>query len=809
MSNWFSPKGWRRTAIINVVLASVCDLILLIILIISLSQPGASLVHPSIVFYGSCTTSSRLNLLLHFLINIISTAVLASSNFFMQILNAPSRQEIDRAHTWLQSLDIGIPSVRNLSHVSKLKSASWLIFLVTSIPIHLIFNSSVFETTYDGAEWYLTLATEAFTQEASFFPPGASLSPAGSFSPFSSSRQGTPGAYGENIPLDQYWNVSSFVRRKIASVAEESHSWTFLSAEKCYLEYVSCNPRNDYGDVVMILDSATSQGGWARSDVFTFDPSSNLSMRWDKYVPPNVINSLWFSAECRTTREKSPTGKTDHCTNTCLGALGLDEYRFLLSKDTLPTAHEPWPIDFFPAVRDHNNLLFDEGLEFNHKFDSLRVNHCLAQPIQPSCKVGLSNALLLIVILSILVKTVQSSIIAWTLSSASLVTPGDAVESFILYPDAATQGLGTLDIVDAHNIESGRRRRWSDDLHLGFTTKPRSRRWKKSFRRIRQVIPYTAWVKTYSILFAGLALLLTGLISSSETTMNNYSEFLDHSKGVLSVNIWGDQPPSYIATLLFTNTPQLILSLCYFSYNSLLTQFHVEKEWNAFSISHKPLRVSYPAGQQCSSYRFQLPYTYSIPLIFISITLHWLLSNALFLYVNEGGYWDPSNSLTGFYDAYSVSDGSTIAIGYNPSFLLALFIAGVVIITVPPLLAFSKMKGDMVAGSWNSLVISAACHVPDNTDRNQDEQFPVNESDMILGEYTRAHHAAVSNTAEEDEARFNSLLDLSQRKLRWGDVQVPGGLSEFISSDGEAVSHLGFGGEEHEVSEPKEGQYYI
>ncbi|KAI1353029.1 hypothetical protein F5Y01DRAFT_323741 [Xylaria sp. FL0043] len=727
MSNWLSPKAWRRTAIINVVLACVCGLILLIFLVISLSQPGGSLVHPSIIFNGPCATSSRLNLFLHFLINIISTAVLASSNFFMQILNPPSRREIDRAHTWLPSLDIGIPSVRNLSHVSKLKSASWLIFLITSIPIHLIFNSSVFETTYDGAQWYLTLATKAFTQEAPFFPPGASLSPAGSFYPYLSGGEGGGGGYGESISLDQYWNASSFVHRRIASIAEESHSWTFLSAETCYSEYISCNPRNKYGDVVLILDSTAFKEGWASS--------------------PEAVNSLWFSAQCTTQRQKSPSGsRDDDYTNTCLGALGWDAYGFKPEdpddKKVLLTIPESWLISFSPAVRHHNDSLFGEGLEFNHKFDTLRVNHCLAQPIQPFCKVGLSNALLLIVILSILVKAIQSSIIAWKLPSASLVTPGDAVESFILYSDAVTQGLGTLDIVDAHDIEFGRRRRWSDDLHLGLTTKPRPRRWKKSLRRIRQVIPYTTW------------------------------------------------PPGYIATLLFTNTPQLILSLCYFSYNSLLTQFHVEKEWNDLSISHKPLRVSYPAGQQCSSYRLQLPYSYSIPLIFISITLHWLLSNALFLYVNEG------DSLTGFYDAYSVSDGSTIAIGYSPFFILGLFIAGIVIMTLPPLLGFSKMKGDMVAGSWNSLVISAACHVPD-TECNQDEQFPV------------THHAAVPKTTEEDEAKFNSLLDLSRRKIRWGAVQVPGKLSEFIYSDGEAVSHLGFGGEEHEVSEPKEGQYYI
>ncbi|KAJ2988526.1 hypothetical protein NUW58_g3929 [Xylaria curta] len=374
----------------------------------------------------------------------------------MQILNAPSRQEIDRAHTWLQSLDIGIPSIRNLSHVSRLKSASWLTFLITSIPIHLLFNSSVFETTYDGSQWYLTFATEAFTQGAPFFPPGASLLLAGSLGPdIGIGVYGEIGGYGEKVSVDQYWNASSIIRQKIESVAKESHSWTILSAEQCYSEYVSCNPRGEYGDVIFIINSTASEEGWKRSDIFTFDPSTNLSASWNPHIPPNAVNSLWFSAQCNVGRTKSTSGRDDTCTNVCLGAMGFDRYKFRFN-ETLPMAYEPWLIPFFPAVRHRDKSLFGKGLEFNDKFDLLHVNHCLAKPVQPSCKVGLSNALLLIVIVSIFVKAIQGGVVAWKLPSTSLVTLGDAIESFILYPDTVTLGIGTLSIADAQRIEVSR-----------------------------------------------------------------------------------------------------------------------------------------------------------------------------------------------------------------------------------------------------------------------------------------------------------------------------------------------------------------
>ncbi|KAI0972797.1 hypothetical protein F4678DRAFT_429407 [Xylaria arbuscula] len=812
-SKFFSQEKWRRTAIINVIFACVCNLILLIFLAVSISQPGASLARPTIVFDGSCTASSRLNLLLHFLINIISTAVLASSNFFMQILNAPSRQEIDLAHAWLQSLDIGIPSVRNLSHVSRLKTVSWFIFLATSIPIHLLFNSSVFETTYTGSQWYMTLATEAFTQGAPFFAPGASLSSAGSLSPTSTwflDGQYKAKLYGDTITLDQYWNDSSFVRQKLESVAEDSHSWAFLSATQCYSEYVSCNPRNKYGDVVFVLNSTVSDIGWTRTDMFTFDRSTNLSTMWDTHVPRNAVNSLWFSTQCETTREKSPTGRDDNCRNSCFGTMGVDGYNFLFDEN-LGVVHEPWFITFFPGVRTHNESLFEVGVGFNNKFDSLRVNHCLAQPIQPMCKIGLSNALLLTVILSILVKVITGGVLAWRLPSASLVTPGDAIESFILYPDSTTKGLGTLDIVDAQQIEFGKREIWFDTLYPEFTTTLRPRKRMESLRRLGSIIPYTAWLKAYSILFAGVILLSVGFAVSSESTQSNYSGSLDHNDGVYSLNLWGslDVTPGYIVALLLSNAPQLILSLCYFSYNSLLTQFHVEREWNAFGVTYKPLRVSYPTGEQTSSYRLQLPYIHSVPLILVSITLHWLVSNAVFLYVNEGGYWILEDNLTGFNDAFSVSDGSTITIGFSPLFLLILFITSVLFVICPSIVfGFSKTKSDMVAGGWNSLVISAACHVPD-VERHQDEQFSTDDTDGLLRQSIATENTEISITLEDDEANFNKLRDLSQRKIRWGATALPRRLAGLISSEEQAILHLGFGGEEHEVSEPRECQYYI
>ncbi|GAW10680.1 hypothetical protein ANO14919_000150 [Xylariales sp. No.14919] len=118
------------------------------------------------------------------------------------------------------------------------------------------------------------------------------------------------------------------------------------------------------------------------------------------------------------------------------------------------------------------------------------------------------------------------------------------------------------------------------------------------------------------------------------------------------------------------------------------------------------------------------------------------------------------------------------------------------------------MKGDMVAGGWNSLVISAACHLP-NIEKGQTEQDPADETDNLMREGTETGYPEVSIALGEDEGNLDKSLHLSQRKLRWGGTEVPSRLTESISSEERAVFHLGFGGEEHNISEPKDGQYYV
>lgn len=50
------------------------------------------------LFQGKCTTASRITTIAHTVINILSTLLLGASNYAMQVLGSPTREEVDKAH---------------------------------------------------------------------------------------------------------------------------------------------------------------------------------------------------------------------------------------------------------------------------------------------------------------------------------------------------------------------------------------------------------------------------------------------------------------------------------------------------------------------------------------------------------------------------------------------------------------------------------------------------------------------------------------------------------------------------------------
>lgn len=395
-------SGWRRGAFINIILVSTVFVVLLSSHIFFWAKSG-SLVGYQIIHSGTCVGNGvgRLNTMLHLVINILSTLVLASTNFFMQVLNAPSREELDKAHEKGSWLDIGVPSFRNAFRVSHFKAIMWLLFFLSSIPIHLLFNSSVFSADNHGSQFSYFVFDESVLTGGAVFDPGTSLSV-----PYTHSMEREVGYYdwttrtwanmtALEVAKGLYFETDHSDRSQmINSTVEEilAGDWHKLDTTSCASLYntTSCSGLQAYRNVAIILRGSS---GWNRSQIW--DVPEHESSLWDTHVPKGVNNSLWFghpwnysSHSCDMklrSRITSDHGRQIYCNNNCSGAMGFDT-----------SNSDMWRYSLFPYDESFVEMVsVRPAPEF--KNSSLSIEYCLAEPFETVCQIGLTLTLLWVV----------------------------------------------------------------------------------------------------------------------------------------------------------------------------------------------------------------------------------------------------------------------------------------------------------------------------------------------------------------------------------------------------------------------------
>jgi hypothetical protein len=95
--------------------------------------------YESTLIDGSCSGTKTTGTWLHLGINILSSILLSASSYAMQCLSSPTRKEVDNAHTKGDYLDIGIPSIHNLTRVDRKRVILWILLALSSLPIHLLY----------------------------------------------------------------------------------------------------------------------------------------------------------------------------------------------------------------------------------------------------------------------------------------------------------------------------------------------------------------------------------------------------------------------------------------------------------------------------------------------------------------------------------------------------------------------------------------------------------------------------------------------------------------------------------------------
>ena len=162
-----------------------------------------------------------------------------------------------------------------------------------------------------------------------------------------------------------------------------------------------------------------------------------------------------------------------------------------------------------------------------------------------------------------------------------------------------------------------------------------------------------------------------------------------------------------IFTILLTNSPQIVLSWFYVTFNGVMTSMLLANELNGYAHKRKPLRVTSPTGKQRSTYRLQIPYMYGVPMLVTFGILHWLVSQSLFLarvtVYNSDGSVNASKS--------------TSTCGYSLVAMFFVLVAGIIVVWFVVMTGFRAFKQGMPPMGNCSAAISAACHPPED-DKN-------------------------------------------------------------------------------------------
>lgn len=130
-------SGWRVGTIGCLITAIVVFTFNLIISIVFLGKNGRE-DGVVLMFSGNCTTVKNWNRWIHLGINVVSTVLLCCSNYCMQSISAPTREDLVKAHSRKRWMHIGVPSMRNLFYIDKTRTLLWLLLFSSSVPLHIL-----------------------------------------------------------------------------------------------------------------------------------------------------------------------------------------------------------------------------------------------------------------------------------------------------------------------------------------------------------------------------------------------------------------------------------------------------------------------------------------------------------------------------------------------------------------------------------------------------------------------------------------------------------------------------------------------
>ncbi|KAI1476100.1 hypothetical protein F4774DRAFT_394652 [Daldinia eschscholtzii] len=628
------------------------------------------------IYEGDCDKVKSLDQWSHLLINCLGTGMLSASNYCMQLQAAPTRADIDRAHHAKshkqdpthqegQWLDIGVPSLRNLQYISRWRRLAWYILAFTSIPIHLIYNSAVFQSLASN-DYTIAVVKNSFANGSRWDLTTAEINRAGDWG-WEDTRV--------NPKNRNYTEIIHTMQREMTS-----DKWEKMNISSCYALY------NDYfaaqGNGVIFVKNGTG-------------PDDDSLLMYVSIIPrsDNWAKNMW--------------------------AAGNGTMDFVAKEPEFPVTK--WFLG--PKRYEVSYCLVQSPSTIVNK---CRFQY--SPPIMYTiCALNLTKILVMLGIWAIR-KWQQTKrddgdgMVLYTLGDAiaSFIQNPD--------PTTVDMCLATKDdfirrrswknrLVEQPSTLNRQPREWDGRRKFWFTA-ARKRQWFILLFSCCLVILIAGILlgsSLRSLRYRNMPTTISGLWQLGFGTLTPYT--------YLAIGLPLEDPAGLISNVLLANLPQVVLSFLYIFYNAMMSTFLVQHEFSRMHLKRrKSLRVSEPVGIQRSSYFISLPLRYGIPLYTTSSLLHWLVSQSLFLARITAICADGSPEICPSGEVDIIHSFSTC--GHSPfALFITLIVGGIIVIAIAGI-GLRKYDGTMSMVSTNSMAISAACHAL-KEDREEAYLLPV------------------------------------------------------------------------------------
>lgn len=336
---------------------------------------------------------------------------------------------------------------------------------------------------------------------------------------------------------------------------------------------------------------------------------------------------------------------------------------------------------------------------------SYPIEHCYSEIAgQGTCQLQFVSYILYVVIGCNLIKLGCMAVTTWSLWNLNepiFATVGDAVVSYMERPDETTEGWCLMDLAQVGAWQKAK----SGD-------RPQRDRYHRPPKgRLYSATSKTKWFTTIILctlyLTVGIVM-LNFAITNVQGDQIWYIGFGAITEAAV-LDIRGQSSRGLIEGILTANSFQLALSTTYFLYNALYTAQCGALEWSTYSSpERKPLRVTWPHGQQKSTYYLSLPYRYGLPLTIFLMVVHFLISQSIFLarvqWYDVNGNMDESNYI--------------FDVGFSPIAILVTICIGGLLIIIQIVHSFRPLDNHIPIHGNSSAVISAMRHSSNNTSEN-------------------------------------------------------------------------------------------